>query len=237
HVSGGARIAVAAGSGVVREHAARRRAAAVIGADIAVVAHGRRPRDAGAISAAIPARASVAVGTGAAVCLHRVRTGTGGGVAGARVMALIARRAADRIAADAQPGLARIAPGAGVAVIAGRAVDHGRVLAGAVDAAVAGTDVAVVTVRVRVAFEAGVEGEARVAADLDVATGGDRTGRDQARSGAHRGPRQDQRLEARVVAQREAAGRGARSCHDQAQRACRERSGGGEAHAIGAADT
>src|SRR5439155_1248980 len=124
------------GAGVQLEHRARsevdggtRRADRRIGLDH----RHRRRRRAYRRSAAAPSsragfarRAGLAVVAGRAVRLGGVRALPAGGIADAGVVALIPRDADDRLRAGTDAGDAGIRAGAGVAVIAGRAVRLGR---------------------------------------------------------------------------------------------------------------
>src|SRR5207247_3901186 len=80
-----------------------------------------RPRLAG-----VGLRAGVAVVAGTAVRFGRVRTDARARVAGSRVMTLIRRRTHHRAAAGAHSRLTGVGLGAGVAVVARRAVGVGR---------------------------------------------------------------------------------------------------------------
>ena len=78
---------------------------------------------------AVALRAGVPIRAAAAVRLRRVRASPRRGIASTSHMALVERRAHDRIAADARAGLARIGARAGVAVVACGAVCDRRVRA------------------------------------------------------------------------------------------------------------
>src|SRR5439155_5162982 len=71
--------------------------------------------------------AGVAVVAGRAVHRRRVGALARGGITGARHVALVGGRAHDGVAAHADAALTRVGPGAGVAVVAGRAVHRRRV--------------------------------------------------------------------------------------------------------------
>src|SRR5262249_12511154 len=109
-------------------HAARGRRAAVVGARIAVVA-ARRRSGAHAAVTGIGAGAQVAVVALGAVGTRRVGADAGRRVARPLGVALIRRRAHHGVGADAQAGRAAVDLGAGVAVVAGRAVPTGGVAA------------------------------------------------------------------------------------------------------------
>src|SRR5204862_462756 len=81
--------------------------------------------DAGA--ARVRLRAGVAVVAGGAVHRRRVGALARGGITGPRHVALVGGRAHDGVAARADAALTRVGPGAGVAVVAGRAVHRRRV--------------------------------------------------------------------------------------------------------------
>src|SRR5206468_2387778 len=127
-VAAGAYVAVVTGSGVVGVDASRSRIAAIVGADIAVVAVRRRATHAGAVAARILSRAGVAVVAGCTV-KGRIGAGTRRGVAGSHRVTLVRGGAYDGVRASADAGLARVGLGAGVAVVAGRIVSLGRVRA------------------------------------------------------------------------------------------------------------
>jgi len=145
-VAGGAGVVVVARSIVVGVHAAGGGVAAVVGAEVAIVAVGRRAAHARPTAARVAGRTGVAVITrGGVVGVHAA----GGGVA-AVVGTDIAIVAVRRRAAHARPAAARVVSGTGVAVIA-----RGRIVrvhaAGGGVAAVVGTDVAIVAGRRRAA--------------------------------------------------------------------------------------
>src|SRR6478609_1428239 len=73
--------------------------------------------------------AAVAVAARSSICLRWVRTGPRGRIAGSRAVALILRRAADRICADTGAHLTAVALGARVAVRTTAAVGLTRVRA------------------------------------------------------------------------------------------------------------
>src|SRR5206468_3596115 len=89
------------------------------------------PADAAAALTGVGLRARVAVAAARAVGRIGVRADAGGRVAGAGHMALIARRADDRIRSCAGPALPRLGLGARVAVVAARPVGGIRVRADA----------------------------------------------------------------------------------------------------------
>src|SRR5439155_6244759 len=102
----------------------------------------------------------------AAIGLRLVRARLRGGSTGAGCVALVGGRARDGVAAGADPALAGVGLGAGVAVVAGSGVVGVDAAACGV-AAVVGADVPVVAVE-RGATDAGV-GHARLGATADVA--------------------------------------------------------------------
>src|SRR5262249_51773420 len=99
---------------------------------VATIRRGAAPR-VGAVAgtgvAAVGVGARVSLLAALAICLRRVRADAGRRVAGAQVVALIRRGAAHRVGADAGAGMAAVALGAGVAVVAARAVGLRRVRA------------------------------------------------------------------------------------------------------------
>src|SRR5262249_31616191 len=85
----------------------------------------RRSTDAATRLAGIAQRTGVAVGALGTVGLGRVGAGAARRIANAGVVALIGSRADDRVAAGARASLAAVAPRAGAAVVARRAVGLG----------------------------------------------------------------------------------------------------------------
>jgi len=108
----GARVAVGAGRAVGLRRIRAGPGRCVACPDIvALVARGTRDRiaaDAGAGLTRVGLGARVAVGARRAVRLGRIRAGAGRSVARPGVVALVARRARDRVAADASAGLAAV---------------------------------------------------------------------------------------------------------------------------------
>src|SRR5204862_7304333 len=111
-----------AGMGVVRVGAAGGGVAAIVGADVAVVAAGWRAADAAAVLAGVARRAGAAVVAIRPVGLGQGRADAGRRVARAGDVALIQRGTGDGIGAETGAVPAGIRPRARVAVVAGDAV-------------------------------------------------------------------------------------------------------------------
>jgi len=189
---GGGRHLAAVGGAAVAVGEARGAPAGVAAAPVvagAVLAADRRPRRADTVLAGVALRAGVAVAAarpvgGVGRAAHAARR-----VAGARGVALVERRAHDRVAPDARAGAAGVGPRAGVAVAAARAVVVrvlGRARHGV--AGVGGAGVVVVRRRGR-ARDARADGVADLVTVAEVAVAAGHAGRRRVRDAPGRGAR------------------------------------------------